>query len=272
MASSASKLVPSDPAKVMVIRKLTPDITICSSPFKRFGRVKIGGRGTIVRLQTGNVAVFSPVALTEEVKSETQSLGNVKYLVAPDQEHHIFIEEWHKAYPEASVIGPETLPGLRKKQGYFEIPAALWKPFAADKPLTVSEEFDSEFHSEYVHAHQNKELVFCHKPSGTLIEADLLFNLPATEQMSKSGESAETGVLTKIFNSLQNTHGEAKAQKRLLWYAMSAGDRPAFNASMRRINSWQFDRIVPCHGDVIETGGKGIFEKIMEWHLAGEKQ
>jgi hypothetical protein len=96
MASSASKLVPSDPEKVMVIRKLTPDITICSSPFKRFGRVKIGGRGTIVRLQTGNVAVFSPVALTEAVKSETQSLGNVKYLVAPDQEHHIFIEEWHK--------------------------------------------------------------------------------------------------------------------------------------------------------------------------------
>jgi len=222
MASSASKLVPSDPEKVMVIRKLTPDITICSSPFKRFGRVKIGGRGTIVRLQTGNVAVFSPVALTEAVKSETQSLGNVKYLVAPDQEHHIFIEEWHKAYPEASVIGPETLPELRKKQGYFPIPAALWKPFVANKPLVVSEEFDNEFHSEYVHAHQNKELVFCHRPSGTLIEADLLFNLPATEQMSKSGESAETGVLTKIFNSLQNTHGEAKAQKRMLWYAMSA--------------------------------------------------
>lgn len=44
----SSKLVPSDPAKVMVIRDVVPRaITTFSVPFWRFGRVKIGGRGTI---------------------------------------------------------------------------------------------------------------------------------------------------------------------------------------------------------------------------------
>jgi hypothetical protein len=44
----ASKLVPSDPAKVMVIRDVVPrQITTLSVPFWRFGRVKVGGRGTI---------------------------------------------------------------------------------------------------------------------------------------------------------------------------------------------------------------------------------
>ena len=42
-----SKLVPSDPSKVMVIRQVTPNITTCSAPFYRFGRFKVGGRGTI---------------------------------------------------------------------------------------------------------------------------------------------------------------------------------------------------------------------------------
>ena len=32
------------------------------------------------------------------------------------------------------------------------------------------------------------------------------------------------------------------------------------------------DKIIPCHGDVIETGGKGIFDKIMQWHLEAAKK
>ncbi|KAK7626625.1 hypothetical protein IWX48DRAFT_621409, partial [Phyllosticta citricarpa] len=67
----ASKLVPSNPDQVMVIRDVVPNvITTCSVPFARFGHIKIGGRGTIVRLQNGSLAVFSPVALTEEVKKK----------------------------------------------------------------------------------------------------------------------------------------------------------------------------------------------------------
>jgi hypothetical protein len=46
--SMSSKLVPADPAKVMVIRDVVPRaITTLSVPFWRFGRVKVGGRGTI---------------------------------------------------------------------------------------------------------------------------------------------------------------------------------------------------------------------------------
>lgn len=183
-----------------------------------------------------------------------------------------------KAYPNAQIIGPDALPEARDKQNYFKLPSSLWTLFKpagkadADPASThwrVSDEFDREFDREYIHAHMNKELVFNHRPSGTLIEADLLFNLPATEQYSRAGpgEKATDGILTKIFAALQHTRGNALGQRRFLWYAGSASDRPAFNASVRRIQGWSFDRIIPCHGDVIETGGKGIFEKIMQWHL-----
>ncbi|USW54473.1 Putative ribonuclease Z/Hydroxyacylglutathione hydrolase [Septoria linicola] len=271
MASGVAKLIPSDPEKVMVIRRVTPDILTCSTPFLRFGRIKVGGRGTIVRLATGNLAVFSPVALTDTVKRETQELGgNVGYIVALDQEHHIFLESWHKAYPEAKVLMPDTLPSYRDKQSYFKIPTANQVLFYPNKKPEITPEFDADFDYEYVHAHGNKELVFNHRKSGTLIEADLLFNLPATEQFSKSGVDATSGVFTKLFNFLQNTRGDAMAQRRVLWYGL-ASPRPEFNGSIKRINAWSFDRIIPCHGDVIESGGKGIFEKIMAWHLDGKK-
>ncbi len=44
----ASKLVPSDPTKVMVIRDVVPNvITTFSVPFWRYGLIKVGGRGTV---------------------------------------------------------------------------------------------------------------------------------------------------------------------------------------------------------------------------------
>ncbi|KAL0064381.1 hypothetical protein AAF712_008681 [Marasmius tenuissimus] len=264
----SSKLIPSSPEQVMVIRDLVPNIiTTLSVPFNRFGRFKIGGRATLVRLNNGSVAVFSPVALTEEVKTKVAAMGEVKYITALDFEHHIFLGPWHKEYPNAKVIGPEGLSEKRAKQGVEEVPFTV--VFDATKKLEtkVDPEFDAEFEYEYIHSHPNKELVFNHKPTKTLIEADLVFNLPAHEQYSKSGVDPNSGFFTKIFSSLMHMRGEALAQRRMIWYGTSASDRTAFNESIGRINGWDFERFIPCHGDVLEKDGKTMFQKIMKWHL-----
>lgn len=266
VSKTAKSLIPSDPAKVMVIRDITPNITTLSVPFLRFGHLKIGGRGTLVKLQTGNVAIFSPVAFTPDVKAKVQSLGPVKYIVAPDIEHHIFVSTWAKEYPDAEIIGMEGLPEKRESD-----PATKGTKFAHvfsaknKLDLKITPEFDAEFSYEYFHSHQNKELVFLHKPSRTMIEADLIFNLPATEQYSKSGVDPRSGFLTKLFGGIMNTRGEATWQKRLLWYGPAGKDRKGFAESVKRVKPWDFDRIIPCHGDVIETGGKAVFNKLTAW-------
>jgi hypothetical protein len=33
------------------------------------------------------------------------------------------------------------------------------------------------------------------------------------------------------------------------------------------VSAWDFDRIIPCHGDVIETGGKEAWNKVMKKYL-----
>ncbi|KAL9112761.1 MAG: hypothetical protein Q9227_003064 [Pyrenula ochraceoflavens] len=269
----ASKLVGPDPSKVMSIRDLTPNLTTLSTPFLRFGRIKIGGRSTIVKLQTGSLAVFSPVALTDEVRAKLTSLGGpVKYISALDYEHHIFMTPWSEAFPDAKIIGVEGLYEKRQKDPATK-DLKFHHTFTQQSPqLSISEEFDREFAVEYVHSHVNRELVFFHKPSRTMIEADLIFNLPATEQFSKSGLSPTSGLLTRLFIALNNTRGDAIWHKRFLWYAAAGKDRPAFARSVREMEGWDFDRIIPCHGEVVESGGKGVFRKMTEWYREVEDQ
>lgn len=97
--------------------------------------------------------------------------------------------------------------------------------------------------------------------------SSMMFNLPANEQFSRTGEDPTSGILTKIFVGLQNTVGTATWQRRFLWHIASVGDRQGFNQSARKIASWDFDRIIPCHGDVIESNGKDVFIKVFDWHL-----
>jgi len=269
-STSAAKLIPSDPAKVMVIRDITPNITTLSVPFLRFGHLKIGGRGTIVKLATGSLAVFSPVVFTPDVKSKVSSLGTVKYIVAPDFEHHIFLKLWAQEYPQAEIIGVDGLPEKREadpetKGTKFE---HVFTP-SNKRDLRISPEFDNEFDYEYVHSHKNKELVFLHRPTRTMIEADLIFNLPATEQYSKTGANPTSGILTNLFASIMNTRGDAIWQQRFLWYLSASKDRKAFAESVNVIRKWDFDRLIPCHGDVIETGGKDVFNKLIKWFAEG---
>jgi hypothetical protein len=78
-------------------------------------------------------------------------------------------------------------------------------------------------------------------------------------------------VLSKLATTLQSTHGTAIWQKRIQWYLFSKADRPGFNRSMQRINTWDFVNMVPCHGDSMVGDGKSVFQKVMGWHLEGKK-
>ncbi|KAK7754634.1 hypothetical protein SLS62_003418 [Diatrype stigma] len=296
----SSKLVPANPADVMVIRDITPNIATLSVPFARFGIFRVGGRATLVRLTSGTLAVFSPVALTADVKAKVAAMGgNVGYLVAPDIEHHIFLSEWSRAYPGAKLIGPAGLPQKRKQALLDQKSKAgsdnnkkneggddeRTRPaddetfafvFSADHqdPGAISAEFAADFAAEYVGAHPNREIVLLYRPDRVLIEADLLFNMPATEQYSRPAAAVERKRhpwINRAWDALLTTEGPAKGHKRAQWYLFSNGtrDRAAFNASIRRIDAWDFDTIIPCHGDVIEGNAKEVFRKIFEWHLQG---
>lgn len=226
-----------------------------------------------VKLSTGALAVFSPVSLTPEVREKVESLGgNVKYLAAPDLQHHLHITAWKNAFPQAEILAPEGLWEKRQSNPEFK-DTPFQHVFKKDgNPKSISEEFDAEFQTEYIYGHGSRELVFLHRPSRTVIEADVLFNLPANEQYSKSADGKPMNFLTRLVLPLLRTDMPAMGQRRFSWYILSSQDRTAFTASMKRIAGWDFDRLIPCHGDVIETGAKGVFQDVMAWFLRDERK
>ncbi|KAG0128975.1 hypothetical protein HOY82DRAFT_15871 [Tuber indicum] len=253
------------PESSMVIRAISPNITTLSVPFLRFNKAKFGGRATIVKLPTGGLAVFSPVGLTNDAKSAVESMGGrVSYLIASDIEHHMNLGPWKQEYASATVIGPEGLYEKRKAQGNEDVPIDITYTKENKHSLKLPDELGSVFDVEYFDGHQNKELVFNYKPEKTMIQADLVFNLPCYEQFSKSGMDATSGIWTKIAHHFLNIHG--KGQQRFHWY-VSPANKPSFAESAKVVAGWEFDRIIPCHGEVIESGGNDVFRRIFAWNL-----
>ena len=250
-----------------VLRLLNDRVTTLSKPFTAFGVMKFGGRATLVRLTNGTVAVFSPVPLTDGIRRVVANTGPVRYIIAINMEHYLYAKEWHNAYRDALVIGPE---GLQEKRF---LPKKTKCPNEDDGSLqfnvimrpntmhSVDPAFDADFDIQFVSAHFNKELVFNFRPTRTLIEGDLWFNLPCVEQYSKSDEDPTSGLPTKMMIRLHSSKGNS-ATRKAMWYGFCKGNTKEFGEQVRTILTWDFDSIVPCHGTTVETGGKEILREV----------
>ncbi len=50
-------------------------------------------------------------------------------------------------------------------------------------------------------------------------------------------------------------------------FRLGIRDREAARHAVERILEWDFDRILPGHGEVVETGGKDKFKRDFAWLL-----
>lgn len=240
-------------------RHVTPNIVIHSCPFTRACLMNFGGRMTLTKLQTEDqgIVVYAPTPYGPEGQSALKLLAgdqpNVKYLVAPDFEHHMGLKGWKEAYPQALIIGPEELREKKKKEG-INVDIVL-RPQDAHNLLQgkalaaigFPEELAAEFDVMYMPSHQNKEILFYHKPTATLMEADVIFNTPAYEQYKDS----KTNPRGAIFPNIMNCMGfESKLQRKLLPKIYK--DKPAAREAFRQLMELDIQRIIPCHGDLME--------------------
>lgn len=214
---------------------------------------------------------FSPVILTPKVLEKVNSLGTLWYIVGLNQEYHLHLSSWAKEFPQTKVIGMEGLPEKReKKEARQGVRFDTVFTNEGKLDIKIAPEFDNEFQYEYIPSLQNRELVFIHIPTRTLMEADVIFNLPATEQYSRSGENPSSGILGLALGKLMNANGHIRWQGRMMWYVSGSKDRQGLAESLRRIQNWGFRRIIPCHGDVIEEDAKIVFDQVAKRFLEGK--
>ncbi len=243
-----------------ITTQLTPNLTIHSAPFIRQG-VTFGARTTFIKLNGGSLVIFSPMPFGNEMQGALDIITDskkeeekVKYLVAPDFEHYMGIKSWKDKFPKAQILTIKELNEKLPKNSNCEINHCL-TPEMGNKVLKttdlskigIEEDFINEIEIVYFPTHVNKEIVLFHKPTNTLIEADLMLNMPPTSQHPD-------GV------SFVTKHMKAGSGVSNFLTKKVMGDKRTASDGIGSVLGWDFDRIIPCHGEVIERGAKQVFE------------
>lgn len=166
--------------KGTIIRELTPAITTFSTPFYRFAPfgyrnfVAVGNRATAVRLHDGRILLLNPIQIEPSVLTKLHDLGGVD-LIAADLGHHMYIKEYLTHWPNAKAIG---VTGLDKKRKDIK-----WDYIYDDWRSSPEDEYDFAQDMETVlfEGFITYGVAWYHKPSKTLLQSDLMMNLPCTE-------------------------------------------------------------------------------------------
>lgn len=200
------------------------------------GGVRVPVRMVVIRLGDGGLWLHSPLRATDARVARVSELGPVRHLVAPNCLHHLFIGEWKQRFPEARVHGAEGLAAKRKDLA-FDTTLAGPDPAWRDDLDQVRIEG----------APKVGETVFLHRPSRTLLVTDLVFNIPRPRHWPSRLAFALTGVSGRL--------GQSRA------WRIFTRDREAARESLERVFAWDFDRLVPAHGDIVASGAKALLEQ-----------
>src|SRR3954454_14802409 len=69
-------------------------------------------RMTVVALDTGGTAIFSPIPLNETEMAQVEKLGAPAFLIVPNGAHRLDLRPFHRRYPQAKIV---TAPGSKEK-------------------------------------------------------------------------------------------------------------------------------------------------------------
>jgi hypothetical protein len=223
-----------------MLRPLSEGVQVLEVPF-RLGGLELGGRMTVVRLPDGGLWIHSPVRLTAATRAAVDALGPVRFLVAPNVMHHVHLGAWAAAYPEARVVGPA---GLRRKRPELRLEVEL-----TDTPEPG---YAAVFSQQWMRGMPKlDEFLFLHRPSGTLLVTDLAFHIRESPSW-----------LTRTYLKLSRAYG--KLAPTLLLKSL-VKDRAALRASLDTVLGWDFERVVVCHGEVLERGGREALRHGFSW-------
>jgi hypothetical protein len=206
---------------------------------QRFYGLETGARTTFVRLSDGGLFVHCPVSLDAALRREVDALGPVRAVVASSLYHNLYVGEWQAAYPEASY---HACPGLEQKR-----PDLRWDGILGD---TAPEAWAADLDQASFTARFEREIVFFHRRTRTMICADALLNL-----------STHPDRMTRLVSWLMGNRAPGKGwMERFAVRDWKLGRR-----QVDRILEWDIERIVLSHGAPVERDGRRVVREAYAW-------
>jgi hypothetical protein len=201
-------------------------------------------RMTVVRLSNGDLFLHSLIKFNRKLANGLLGLGTVRHLVSPNQFHYAHIGEWAKAFPDA-VSWASPLVRQRARARHVDV------DFARDLETGSPEEWDREIDQTLFPGGYFKEFIFFHKASKTLILADTIINL----ELDKITEPWRTA--TKL-TGMYHPYGQIFFGMRLPLLLQ----RQKASATIKKIHSWQPQRIMLSHGRCFDADADKVIRRI----------
>lgn len=214
----------------------------------RFVGQRLPARMVVVRLRDGSLFVHSPVEADARLEAELEVLGPVRHLVAPSKYHHLWLGDWVKRYPDATVYGAPGLPEKRKDVAFAHV-------LGDEAPASWAAELDQLV---FAGLPIFNEVVFLHRASRSLLVTDLVFNIHEVD-----------GLLAPVLLRLNRMWGRFGPSRAL--GIMMRLNRDAARHGIESILRWDFERVVMSHGRILNSGGRQALESAFSFLLEGAK-
>jgi hypothetical protein len=219
------------------------EIWIADGPVADVAGFHYPTRMAVIRLAGGGLFVWSPVALTDALRAAVDALGPVRHVVAPNSLHHLHLDAWRQAYPNACFVAP---PGLRRKR-----PDVVFDDDLADGSV-----HDWSADIDHVPVHGNlitTEVVFFHRPSRTAIFTDLI------QQFSPGWFTGWRAIVARL-DLMTAPRPEVPRKFRNAFVG-----RRAARESVRRILAWPTERVLMAHAPPVEADGRVFIRRSFHW-------
>lgn len=218
------------------MQELAPNLWIKTYPLSVLG-TNHGRTVTVIRLESGKLIVHSMAPFSSTDVAEIRALGEPGWLLEAMMLHDTYSNEGRKRFPEIPFLAP---------MGFSEVVKFPTQPL-----LPAPVEWNGEVEVILIDgAPRLSEHVLIHRPSRTLIVADLIFNF----------RTEERGWDRFFHHHIAGFH-RYPGMSRIFRACIS--DPVAFRASLEQILSQDIDRIIVGHGQVIGTDGKRLLQRAM---------
>ncbi|MDF2233850.1 DUF4336 domain-containing protein [Albimonas sp. CAU 1670] len=201
-------------------------------------------RMAVMRLGDAGLAVWSPVAPNDALLAEVEALGPVRWLLAPNDLHHLFLPDWVQAVPRVRVL---AAPGVREKRPDMVIHAVLGE----DPPPSA---FEGALDIAPIRGNRvTTEVAVFHRASRTAIFTDLLQALPPGWFRGWRGLVAKLDLMQEA---------EPTVPRK---FRMAFQDREAARASLAPVFDWPAERLVIAHGAPVERDAAALLKRAFGW-------
>lgn len=216
--------------------EIAPNLRVIHHPLSVLG-TRHGRTVSVIRLSSGKLVIHSTAPFTPAELAQIQAWGEPAWLVEAMLLHDTYAAEGRRHFPGLPFLGPPGFGEVVK----FPVPPLIPPP----------DEWAGEIQVVRLRgAPKLEEHVFLHVGSRTLIVADLVFNFSEQERMGP--------LLPPAHRRIQTLPGDEPGFQMVR-------ERPVRIPGIGgRDPQLDFDRIIPGHGGIIESGGKEKLRTAME--------